>query len=332
MTDEASIKAALSNYKGQCTAEANKFHETEALGDAHGASKTLVSLYQSHLEKYTQKADNLNLKYQELMEFYDDNSKKAESKALAKEWKTNSDICDKVLHDITVRTLAAERAVRDFQEQLQAGGLAAAAPAPNPAPVSSKVDTYMKPEKVLSLNSSPSEYSVWKKNFTSFYNSNDGNSKPIETQRSLLDKNFNVELRERLDSSMDANLPIFSANIGDDSCFKFLDSLWEELFPLPQRRQQFFDSKFKASGRYSTYMTHLETLSREANLQACTAEEFLVYKFISDSSPYPALQKLLREIRNPTHQKINEVVKQYEIYHSTEPRVSKISPIKFDFG
>ena len=190
------------------------------------------------------------------------------------------------------------------QEQRLAPHHAQAAAAQGTAPVArARPIESLKPQK-LTRDHTLAELRVWMQQFSDFYEASHLEAAPCKQQqahfRSCLDSHLQARIRERT---------------GDDSTIEqFCEALHEEfseLYPLFNRRLEFFRATQKTGEKFSDTAMRLQQLADVADLGGLDAEQLMIFRYISAARDEKLREKLLR-IEKPTLKLMKATIRAHE--------------------
>ena len=148
---------------------------------------------------------------------------------------------------------------------------------PAAVPSAAKANMALKPG-TLSLDHTPVEVARWKETWNSFYRTSNLILLSAEDQLSYFMAFLDDTLREVIRGKIAPNSPVY----GDLSVMASLDETFLERYPLFQRREVFFEAKFKGGIRdLPSFLNRLEALGQAAELEKLDRASLVAYKGLS---------------------------------------------------
>ena len=212
---------------------------------------------------------------------------------------------------LSTRVKDAEKVIgKAMAEKLAQQPAPVMAVAQGPRPGLPKANDLLRP-KELQLDDKPSILRLWKREFQDYFESYGMGQSPVRVQHSYFLHSVSQRLRTKLRHMILDVTPVLAVaqNPGEDepdSCYKFLDEIFQHEHPMVRRRQDFFSYMQQPGQKTSDYMDKLRELFDEAELQQFRAEDLLTYKAIQGCTVEPTRTKFVRE-EEPTFKKLEKI-------------------------
>ena len=138
------------------------------------------------------------------------------------------------------------------------------------------VETILKPF-TLSRDNTPQEFRIWLKHFRQYFASGYIHRKPLDFQRAFLERCIDSDLQSDL---ADYILP--STDItGPRGYLWILEERFRNLYPIFNRRWQYFRASRKSGEESDAFLTRLVALYKEADIDNLSKQDNLLFVFLA---------------------------------------------------
>ena len=168
------------------------------------------------------------------------------------------------------------------------------------------------PEKLLKTNT-PSEFRLWISAFRRFWEASNLQSQSIATQQGYLLQALSSELQDVVEQKMTATMPIFGAA----GCIDVLEGEFRVLYPIFNRRVDFFQVKRDHGEDPEDFFRRLNKLAQMADLEAMTMEELVTFRFIA-SCEDKQLRKQILDLKRKGATAVREAISQFQLQQKAE--------------
>ena len=192
----------------------------------------------------------------------------------------------------------------------------AAAPTPNDASTGTvpKLTTCkLLFPKELTKESTPSEFRLWMAAFQRFHEASNLKQQPIATQQGYLLQALSAGLQEIVERKLTPNMPLFSPA----GCLDILEGEFRTLYPIFNRRVDFFQVIREPGENADEYLHRLTSLAEIADLGAMTPEELTIFLFIGSCND-KRLREQIFQLKRKDSTAVRDAVAQYELQQKAE--------------
>ena len=171
--------------------------------------------------------------------------------------------------------------------------------------------------KELQSDDKPSTLRLWKSEFQDYYASNDMDQHKPRVQQNYFMRCISEKLRTKVRHRIVESTPVLDQPPDPngqvpDSCYKALDEIFKDTYPIVRRRQEFFNYMQSPNQLTTDYMDKLRELFDEAELtQNFDPEDLLTYKAIQGCIVEPARTKFVREA-TPAFKELEKIARTIE--------------------
>ena len=138
------------------------------------------------------------------------------------------------------------------------------------------VETSLKPF-TLTRDHTPQEFRIWLVHFGQYFASGCIHRKPLSFQRAFFDRCIDANLQSDL---ADYILPSTDV-MGPNGCVKILENRFNNLYPIFNRRWQYFRASRKSGEDSDAFLTRLVALYKDADIDGLTKHENLLFVFLA---------------------------------------------------
>ena len=164
---------------------------------------------------------------------------------------------------------------------------------------------------ILSEKHNPRELKLWSKRFKSYYSVCNMTKARLEDQQMFFQSCLDPALYARIMDEIDADTPIFD----DYGCMALLIDEFTLMYPLFQRRLQYFKSKQRADEKNSDFANRVVAMGNECDLSGISIGEFHVFQIICGLKDTKLQEKLLE--MKPTSTQLMDYLKAVEVNSTT---------------
>ena len=169
----------------------------------------------------------------------------------------------------------------------------------------------------------PSEFCLWVAAFRRFHEASNLKQQPIATQQGYLLQALSAGLQEIVERKLTPNMPLF----GPAGCLDILKVEFRMMYPIFNRRVDFFQVVRESGENADDYLRHLTSLAEMADLGAMTQEELTTFRFIWSCND-KHLREQIFQLRRKDATAVREAVAQYELHQKAETALQlKEAPI-----
>ena len=161
--------------------------------------------------------------------------------------------------------------------------------------------------KELTKAKTPSEFRLWIAAFNRFYDASSLKQQPIATQQGYLLQALDTELQEVMEKQITPSMQIY----GPTGCLQILENEFKTLYPIFNRRVDFFQVKRDQGENTEDFYRRLSKLGDMADLEAITKEELTTFRFI-DACNDKRLRDKIFDLKRKDTTAIKETIAQYE--------------------
>ena len=138
------------------------------------------------------------------------------------------------------------------------------------------VETSLKPF-TLTRDHTPQEFRIWLVHFGQYFASGYIHRKPLSFQRAFFDRCIDANLQSDL---ADYILPSTDV-MGLNGCVKILENRFNNLYPIFNRRWQYFRAGRKSGEDSDAFLTRLVALYKDSDIDGLTKHENLLFVFLA---------------------------------------------------
>ena len=177
------------------------------------------------------------------------------------------------------------------------------------------------PDKLLKTNT-PSEFRLWVSAFRRFHEASNLKSQPIATQQGYLLQALSSELQDIVEQKLTATMQIF----GPAGCMDVLEGEFRTLYPIFNRRVDFFQVKREQGESPEEFFRRLNKLAQMADLGAMTIEELTTFRFIAACED-KQLRKQIFDLKRKDATAVREAIAQFQLQQKAEEVLQVSEPV-----
>ena len=147
----------------------------------------------------------------------------------------------------------------------------------------------LKPKDLLSLSMNPMELKNWWDSFNTWYTDQRMDARPLTSQRAWLYTVLESTLHSKLANHVVVDTPIYGVN----SCKEFLDSKFQHVYPLIQRRIYFFEMKQEDNQKFTDFTEAIDIHADAAALDEMTTDTHKAFRAICGCKNKKLRERLL---------------------------------------
>ena len=174
----------------------------------------------------------------------------------------------------------------------------------------------------LMKSNSPGEFRLWIAVFRRFYDASNLQQQPISTQQGYLLQALDSSLQEILERQLCPRTTIF----GPAGCINMLEAEFKSLYPIFNRRVDFFQVRRDQGEATGDFWLRLTKLVDMADLEAVSKEDLTVFRFI-DACDDTHLREKIFNLKRKDATVVKEAIDQYERQQKAEAALRKATPI-----
>ena len=163
------------------------------------------------------------------------------------------------------------------------------------------------PEKLLKTNT-PSEFRLWVSAFRRFYDASNLKSQSVATQQGYLLQALSSDLQDIVKQKLTTSMSLF----GPAGCMDILEGEFRTLYPIFNRRVDFFQVKREQGEEPEEFFRRLNKLAQMADLEEMTQEELTTFRFIAACED-KQLRKQIFDLKRKDATAVREAISQYQL-------------------
>ena len=179
--------------------------------------------------------------------------------------------------------------------------------------------------KELTKENTPSEFRLWVAAYRRFHEASNLKLQPVAMQQWYLLQALSAGLQEIVERKLTLSMPLF----GPAGCLDILQGEFRILYPIFNRRVDFFQVAREPGENSEEYLRRLSSLAEMANLRAMTQEELTTFRFIGSCNDKRLRDKIFElKLKRKDTTAVRDAVAQYELQQKAEAALqSKAAPI-----
>ena len=159
----------------------------------------------------------------------------------------------------------------------------------------------------LTKSNTPGELRLWLAAFRRFYNASNLHQQPVATQQGYLLQALDPSLQEILERQICPGTLVF----GPAGCIDMLEAEFKSLYPIFNRRVDFFQVRRDQGEAAGDFWQCLAKLGDMADLESVSKEDLTVFRFI-DASDDSHLREKIFDLKRKDATAVKEAINQYE--------------------
>ena len=167
--------------------------------------------------------------------------------------------------------------------------------------------------KELTKTNTPSEFRLWVSAFRRFHDASNLKVQSVATQQGYLLQALSAELQEIVEQKLTPSMPLF----GPAGCMDILEGEFRTLYPIFNRRVDFFQVKREQGENSEEFLRRLTKLAEMADLGAMSQEELTTFRFIAACDDKRLRDKIF-DLKRKDATAVRDAVAQYELQQKAE--------------
>ena len=174
----------------------------------------------------------------------------------------------------------------------------------------------------LTKSNTPGEFRLWIAAFRRFFDASNLQQQPTSTQQGYLLQALDSSLQEILERQLCPGTTIF----GPAGCIDMLEAEFKSLYPIFNRRVEFFQVRRDQGEANGGFWMRLTKLRDMADLEAISKEDLTVFRFI-DACEDAHLREKIFDLKRKDGTAVKEAIDQYERQQKAEAALRKAAPV-----
>ena len=172
------------------------------------------------------------------------------------------------------------------------------------------VNKSLKPFTLLPSHN-PTEFKSWARLFKGFYRSSNLELLEKADQQLYLQSCLDPNIWARVEGKVDDDTPIFD-DAGTTGCLSVLIDDFQERWPLFNHRMAFFTSEQGQGQDMSTWVSELEQLAEQAEIEDITLEDILIFRILGGATNF-RIREELAKLSEPTLKDYKKKIVEMEV-------------------
>ena len=174
---------------------------------------------------------------------------------------------------------------------------------------------------MLEETDSPQTLAAYSKLLPAYFASSGFNDNDWDVQIAFWYMTMSDSLRRRMAALVDTDLPIFAPVEGGDCCMKRLKDEFEKLYPIFDRRLDFYNYGQTPGQSFSDFCNTLEVIGNTSDLAGMGIDDQYVVRYMTGTCD-PELRKEFLKLPNPTKASVRELGERLESVRVTTKRLA----------
>ena len=174
----------------------------------------------------------------------------------------------------------------------------------------------------LTKSNTPGELRLWLAAFRRFYDASNLHQQPVATQQGYLLQALDPSLQEILERQICPGTSVF----GPAGCIDMLEAEFKSLYPIFNRRVDFFQVRRDQGEAAGDFWQRLAKLGDMADLESVSKEDLTVFRFI-DACDDSHLREKIFDLKRKDATAVKEAINQYERQQKAEAALRKAAPV-----
>ena len=174
----------------------------------------------------------------------------------------------------------------------------------------------------LTKANTPGELRLWVAAFRRFYDASNLQQQPVATQQGYFLQALDQSLQEILERQLCPGTSIF----GPAGCIDMLEAEFKSLYPVFNRRVDFFQVRRDQGEAAGDFYLRLARLGDMANLEAVSKEDLTVFRFI-DACEDTHLREKIFDLKRKDATAVKEAIDLYDRQQKAEAALRKAAPV-----
>ena len=170
----------------------------------------------------------------------------------------------------------------------------------------------------LTKSNTPGELRLWMASFRRFYDASNLQQQPVATQQGYFLQALDSSLQEILERQLSPGTSIF----GPAGCIDMLEAEFKSLYPIFNRRVDFFQVRRDQGESTADFWQRLAKLSDMADLEAVSKEDLTVFRFI-DACEDAHLREKIFDLKRKDATAVKEAIDLYDRQQKAEAALRK---------